>query len=73
MARPDGRGQRDEGRLVALAMHGEDAVAASFAERLDVRAGRLEHAQAEQPKHRDECEVVGVGGAATGGDDRLEL
>lgn len=48
-------------------------MAASFAERLDVGAGGLEDAQAEQSEHRDQCEVVGVGGVAAGGEDGLEL
>ena len=60
----DGRWQRDEDDLVALAVHAQDAVAVVFAEVLDVGAGGLEDAQAEQSEHGDQGEVVGVGRVA---------
>ena len=69
----DSQRERDQGGLVALAVHSEHTVTASLPEGLDVRAGRLEHAEAEQSEHRHEYEAVGVGGVAASGEDRLEL
>lgn len=69
----DSRWRRQQGGLVAVAVHGEDAVTASFAERLHVGTGRLEHAQSKQSEHRDKGEVAAVGGVAAGGEDGLEL
>jgi hypothetical protein len=53
--RPGGaRGQRDGDYLAALARDNQGAVAAFHAHVLDVRAGRLRHAQPVQRQQRDQ-------------------
>ena len=48
-------------------------MAVLFAKIGDVRAGGLEDPQAEQPEHRHEREVAGIGGLPGGGEQGLEL
>ncbi len=69
----DGGWEGDEDDLVALAVHPQDAVAVDFAEVFEVGAGGFEDPQPQQPEHRDQGEVVGVGGLAGGGEYRFEL
>ena len=69
----DGRRQRHERDLVALAVHAKDAVPVDLFERLDVSSGRLEDPQAQKPEHGDESEVVDVRRRATGAQHRFEL
>jgi hypothetical protein len=69
----DRRGQRDQDDLAAFAADPQDPVAVLLAEVADVRTGGLEDAQAQQPEHGDQGEVVPVGGLAGGGERGLEL
>ena len=70
---PDGWRERDQDDLGAFAAHAQHPVAVLFALVGDVRAGRLEDPQAEQPEHRNECEVAVAAGLAGGGEQGLEL
>ena len=62
MARPTAGGSGTSDDLVALAVDAQDAVAVDLAEALDVGAGGLEDPQPEEAEHRDQGEVVEVGG-----------
>ena len=53
----DGRGQGNEGDLVALAVHPHDPVAVGLAEVFDARAGRFEDPQAEESEQGHEGDV----------------
>jgi hypothetical protein len=72
MARPTagGSGIRTIGACAAYPQH---PVAMFFAQVGDVCAGGLEDPQAEQPQHRDEREVAGMGGLPGRGEQGLEL
>jgi hypothetical protein len=59
--------------LAAFARDAQDAVTVFLAEVRDVGAAGFEDPQPEQAEHRDEGEVVGVGGGASGGEHRFEL
>jgi hypothetical protein len=48
-------------------------MAVDLAEGVDVGAGGLEDAQAEESEHGDQGEVVGVGGISSCGQHGLEL
>jgi hypothetical protein len=69
----DGRWQRDEYDLAALAPDSEHSVAVLLAEIFDVRADGLEAPQSEQTQHAHQREVEGVGRHPGGGQQRLEL
>lgn len=72
--RPPDRGwQRDEGDAVVLADDPQDAVAVFFTEVGDLGAGSFADAQAEEPEHGDQGEVIGVRGLAGGGQECFEL
>ncbi|WP_405072075.1 hypothetical protein OG558_22585 [Kribbella sp. NBC_01510] len=57
----NGWGKRNQGDLVALAVHAQIPVAVLFAEIFDVAAGGLEDPQPEQTQHRYQGEVEPTG------------
>ena len=69
----DGRWQRYEDDLSALAPDSEHSVAVLLAEIVDVRADGLEDPQSEQTQQAHQREVEWVGRHPGGGQQRLEL
>jgi hypothetical protein len=69
----DGRRQRYQDALGALAAHAQHPVAVLFAEVADVRPGGLEDPQAQQAEHGHQREVVRVRRLAGRGQQCLEL
>ena len=69
----DGRRQRYQDNLGALAAHAQHPVSMLFPEVGNVCAGGLEDPQAEQPKHGDQREVAWMRRLAGGGEQGLEL
>jgi hypothetical protein len=69
----DGRRERRQDVLVALAAHQQHSVAVFLAVVFDVRSGGLEDPQPEEPKHRNQREVAAIGGVPGRGQDGFEL
>lgn len=65
--------QRDEDDLAALAAYPQDPVAVFLTDVGDVGSASFEDPKPEQAEHRDQGEVVAVGGLPGGGDQGLEL
>jgi hypothetical protein len=69
----DGRRQRDQDDLAALAAHAKDAVTVLLTQVADIGTGSFEDSQAQHPEHGHQREVIPVRGLTGGGQHGLEL